>query len=162
MSATYEVRAMRWARGWELHILGVGVTQSRSLTDAEAMVRDYIALDRDVLPESFDVTIMPEVGDGIDQEVADARRQVAEAADAQRRAAERVRALARRLKAKGLSGRDMAIVLGVTPQRVSQLTGQPRHPRKAAITATKPPSAIHRGRDPLGVTVVLPGAQSGS
>jgi hypothetical protein len=143
MSAMYVVRAVRWARGWELHIVDVGVTQSRSLSDAEAMVRDYIALDRDVPPESFDVTITPEVGDGLDQEVADARRQVAEAADAQRRAAERVRALAHRLKAKGLSGRDMAVVLGVTPQRVSQLIGPPRRPQKAAIAATRPPSAIH-------------------
>jgi hypothetical protein len=79
MSTTYEVRATRWARGWDLRILDVGVTQSRSLRDGEAMARDYIALDRDVLPEAFEVTITPEVGDGIDQEVADARRQVAEA-----------------------------------------------------------------------------------
>jgi hypothetical protein len=145
MSTRYEVRAVRWARGWELHIRDVGVTQSRSLSDAEAMVRDYIALDLDLHPDSFDVTIMPEVGDGLDEEVADTRRQVAQAADAQRRAAERLRALAHRLKAKGLSGRDMAVVLGVTPQRVSQLTGQPRRPQKAAITAAKPPNASITG-----------------
>lgn len=38
----YEVHAKRWAHGWELHIDGVGVTQSRTLDDAEAMVRDYV------------------------------------------------------------------------------------------------------------------------
>jgi hypothetical protein len=40
--STYTVRAKRWKHGWELHIDGVGVTQSRNLDGAEKMVRDYI------------------------------------------------------------------------------------------------------------------------
>jgi hypothetical protein len=56
---TYTVRAKQWTRGWELHIDGLGVTQSRSLRDAEGMARDYIALDTDVPPESFVVDIVP-------------------------------------------------------------------------------------------------------
>jgi hypothetical protein len=40
--STYNVRAKRWKHGWELHIDGVGVTQSRILDGAEQMVRDYI------------------------------------------------------------------------------------------------------------------------
>ena len=121
MSTTYKVRARRWARGWELHIDGVGVTQSHSLADAEGMVRDYIALDLGVEPDSFDVTITPEVGDGLDQDVAEVRRKISEAEQAQAQAAERSRALVRRLAAMGLSGKDTAKVLGVSPQRVSQL-----------------------------------------
>ena len=39
---TYNVTAKRWKHGWELHIDGVGVTQSRTLDTAEQMVRDYI------------------------------------------------------------------------------------------------------------------------
>ena len=39
------VRATPWAHGWELDIIGVGVTQARNLREAEAMVRDYLALD---------------------------------------------------------------------------------------------------------------------
>ena len=62
----YRVCAKRWARGWELHIDDVGVTQSRSLRDAEGMARDYIALDIDISPESFAVEIVPEVGHGLD------------------------------------------------------------------------------------------------
>ena len=42
--STYTVRATRWAHGWELHIDGVGVTQSRNLDGAEQMVRDYIEM----------------------------------------------------------------------------------------------------------------------
>ncbi len=62
VSTVYNVRASRWAHGWELHTDGVGVTQSRSLTEAEDMVRDYIALDLGVGPRSFDVAITPEDG----------------------------------------------------------------------------------------------------
>ena len=57
--STYTVHAKRWKHGWELHIDGLGVTQSRSLRDAESMARDYIALDTDVRPDSFVVEIVP-------------------------------------------------------------------------------------------------------
>ena len=59
MNDTYQVRARRWAHGWEIHIDGVGVTQSRSLAGAEAMVRDYVALDLELDPQSFQVNITP-------------------------------------------------------------------------------------------------------
>jgi hypothetical protein len=85
------------------------------------MVRDYIALDLGLEPYSFEVVITPEVGDGIDQEVADVRRKIREAERAQAQAGEWSRALVRRLVAKGLSGKDTAKILGVSPQRVSQL-----------------------------------------
>ena len=118
---TYAVRAKRWAHGWELHIAGVGVTQSHSLADAEMMARDYIVIDLDVPADAFNVEITPEIGDGLDAVVHEAREEVRVAAEAQRRAAERSRDVARALRAKGLSGRDVAAVLGVSPQRVSQL-----------------------------------------
>lgn len=60
---TYTARAKRWEHGWELHIDGVGVTQSHSLLEAEMMVRDYIALDLEVPTDSFNVEIEPELGD---------------------------------------------------------------------------------------------------
>jgi DNA-directed RNA polymerase specialized sigma24 family protein len=118
---TYKVRAKRWARGWELHIDGLGVTQSRSLRDAEGMARDYIALDTEVPPESFVVEIIPEIGHGLDEKTRAARKAVAEASTAQRAAAAQAREAARELRGAGLSGRDIAKVLGVSPQRVSQL-----------------------------------------
>jgi hypothetical protein len=59
---TYVVRAKRWAHGWELHIDGVGVTQSHTLGGAEQMVRDYIETltDRDVSDAT--VVIEPDLG----------------------------------------------------------------------------------------------------
>jgi hypothetical protein len=52
---TYTVHAKRWARGWELHVDGVGVTQTHGLSAAEAMARSYIAMMREVDPDSFTV-----------------------------------------------------------------------------------------------------------
>ncbi len=115
---TYQVTARRWERGWELHIEGVGVTQCRRLTEAEEMVRDYLALDTGADPDSLDVVITPVV----DADVAETRRAVEAAMRAQRMAAARSRATARRLRSLGLSGREIAMVLGVSPQRVSQLS----------------------------------------
>jgi DNA-directed RNA polymerase specialized sigma subunit len=121
VTKTYEVVARRWRGGWELHITGVGVTQSRNLADAGAMVRDYISLDLDVPEDSFDVRITPEVGNGVDQKIKQTQEEIDAAARAQRRAAESSRALVGELRGLGLSGKDMAAVLGITPQRVSQL-----------------------------------------
>lgn len=139
MTATYRVRARRWKRGWELHIDRVGVTQSTSLADAESMVRDYIALDTNVAPDSFDVEITPEVGDGLDKAIFHVRREIAEAARSQSRAAERSRALVQQLAAKGLSGKDTAHVLGISPQRVSQLMkSTTSHSERAALAKHRP------------------------
>jgi len=118
---TYTVMAKRWDRGWELHIDGVGVTQSRTLNDAEAMVRDYIALDTGASADSFDVEIIPEISDALDRDARDARRAVADAESAQKAAAASSREVAHRLKGVGLTGREIAVVLRLSPQRVSQL-----------------------------------------
>ncbi|MEU9843160.1 hypothetical protein AB0C69_28505 [Actinomadura sp. NPDC048032] len=54
----FKVAARPWERGWELHIPDVGVTQSApNATDAEAMARDYIALERDLPLDAFQVVI---------------------------------------------------------------------------------------------------------
>jgi hypothetical protein len=118
---TYRVRAKRWEHGWELHIENVGVTQSRTLWDAEDMARDLIGRREDVPRDSFTVTITPEIGGGLDEESRAAREAVSAADRAQRQAAAQSRATARRLRQAGLSGRDIAKVLNVSPQRVSQL-----------------------------------------
>jgi adenosyl cobinamide kinase/adenosyl cobinamide phosphate guanylyltransferase len=118
---TYEVRARRWKHGWELHISGVGVTQSRSLAEAEATVRDYIETLTGVAASDAQVVVTPEVGDGLDEEARAAREAVAAADRDTRAAAARSRRVARDLKKAGLTGRDIAAILKVSAQRVSQL-----------------------------------------
>jgi DNA-directed RNA polymerase specialized sigma24 family protein len=119
--STYNVRAKRWKHGWELHIDGVGVTQSRNLDGAEEMVRDYIETltDHDTADDA--VIIRPEVGGGLDQAADAAREAITEAERALRAAAARSRHVAHQLKEEGLSGRDIAAILHVSAQRVSQL-----------------------------------------
>lgn len=119
--STYTVRAKRWKHGWELHIDGIGVTQSRNLAGAEQMVRDYVETltDRDTTDDA--VVIHPEVGGGLDEAAQAAREAIAEAEQALRAAAARSRQVARRLSQEGLSGRDIAAILHISAQRVSQL-----------------------------------------
>jgi hypothetical protein len=113
--------ARRWKRGWELHIDGVGVTQSRSLAEAETMVRDYVESLTGQDASGARVNVTAEVGDGLDEEARAAREAVAAADRATRAAAAHSRKVARDLKRAGLSGRDIASVLSLSPQRVSQL-----------------------------------------
>jgi DNA-directed RNA polymerase specialized sigma subunit len=115
------VRARRWKHGWELHIEGVGVTQSRNLGGAEQMVRDYIETLSDHDTAGDTVIIRPEAGGGLHEAARAAREAMAEAEQALRTAAARSRKIAQRLKQQGLSGRDIAAILNVSPQRVSQL-----------------------------------------
>lgn len=100
------------------------------------MVRDYISLDTDDDPNAFDVVIIPEVGDGLDERIQEVRQRIREAERAQTQAAERSRALVRQLVAKGLSGKDAASVLGISPQRISQLL-KPATSR--STSAARPP-----------------------
>ncbi|MGH2604764.1 MAG: hypothetical protein ACRDJ9_35900 [Dehalococcoidia bacterium] len=83
------------------------------------------------------IEISYEVGGGLDEDTRAARRAVKEAAEAQERAAEKSRAAARRLKARGLKGVEVAAVLGVSEQRVSQLLKPKASTKKTRGTRAK-------------------------
>lgn len=122
MSNTYKVDARRWEHGWELHVEGVGVTQSKSLHSAARIAREYISLVRGISDEStIEVEILPKIDNALGKEVIAARTAVHELAERQRQVAALSRAAAKDLAGSGLSGADIAVVLGVSPQRVSQL-----------------------------------------
>jgi hypothetical protein len=120
-TTTYTVTAKRWKHGWELHIDGIGVTQSKTLATAEQMVRDYIETLTDIDVSGSDVVITPELG-SLGKKVKDVRAQVEHAELAQREAAKAKRQLADDLRAAGLSVSDTAAILGVSRGRVSQLS----------------------------------------
>ena len=122
MSRTYAVDATRWEHGWELHVQGVGVTQSKSLHSASRIAREYISLVEGISDEStIDVEIRPQIDTALGDEVIAARKAVHELAERQREVAALSRAAAKDLALSGLSGADIAVVLDVSPQRVSQL-----------------------------------------
>jgi hypothetical protein len=118
---TYNVLAKRWKRGWELHIEGFGVTQVRVLSEAETMVRDYMESLTGEDSTAATVVITTVVGNGLDEEARAAREAITAADRATREAAARSRKVARELREAGLSGRDIAVILRVSAQRVSQL-----------------------------------------
>lgn len=124
---TYTVRAKRWQNGWELHIDGPdyeGVTQSYGLKSAERMARDYIALDLEVPEDSFDIVIIPEVGGFLGDLLKDAKTAIAAAQDALADAAEKSRKAVSSLKADGMTQVEIAQVLRISQQRVSQLLSE--------------------------------------
>jgi hypothetical protein len=131
MTKKHLVTARRWEHGWELHVDGVGVTQSASLADAERMARDYLATELGGEPEDYAVEIRHDLG-GAELEVEAAHRQMADARAAVDAAANDMRRLVRQLRGKGISVRDTAMILHVSPGRVSQLATGNKKTRKNA------------------------------
>lgn len=121
VAVTYQVLARRWPLGWELHIEGIGVTQSRTLATAEKAVRSFLAMDDIADADTAEVVITPELDGNLASEAEAAREATRRAERARDDAAAQTRKVAHDLKAAGMSGADVAVVLGVSPQRVSQL-----------------------------------------
>lgn len=122
MSA-YTARAVRWEHGWEIHVDGVGVTQCRTLADAERMARDLVATMLGGEGTDYTVTVRTDLG-GLEDEAAAVRARREQVAQETRETAAASRAVARKLRDAGLSVTDIAIVLGVSRGRVSQLLGE--------------------------------------
>jgi hypothetical protein len=118
---TYIVRAKRWRHGWELHIDGVGVTQSRTLAKADQMVRDYIETLTGIDVSDATVQIEPELG-GLEKRLVKLREQMAAAEESQRAARESYHAVAADLRKEGLSASDTATILGKSRGRISQIS----------------------------------------
>lgn len=94
-------------------------TQVKRLGQVADTVREASALLTDEPIEA--VIVRAVLPDNLQTIVDQVRREAAEAEAAQRRAAEDTRALVARLRSQGYSVRDVGTVLGVSPQRVSQL-----------------------------------------
>lgn len=120
--STYRATAAREGRLWTVDVEGVGVTQGRNLTEARAMAADLVAIMTGELESSIDVDLQVNLEQGIAQEIADTKAAIDDLAARQREVAAHSRHAARHLvEVVGLSGRDTATILGVSPQRVSQL-----------------------------------------
>ena len=101
---------------------GEVASQSRRLDQAEPAIREAIALVLYVNEDSFDVEIVPVLGQPAvsDEtlELLELRRELSELSERSRR--ETPKAVAE-LRAVGLTVRDVAQLLGMTPSRVSQI-----------------------------------------
>lgn len=125
--STYRVTAKRWERGWELHVPGVGVTQTRLLAHAEQQVRDLVETMTDT--DASDATVDVHVDlDGLEHAITQTRQHAAAAHAAQLAAAAETRDLVKALRVdKGLSLSDVATLLGVSRGRASQLSTPGAH-----------------------------------
>jgi DNA-directed RNA polymerase specialized sigma subunit len=126
---SYRVSATRDGDWWSLVAADVQerevASQSRRLDQAEAAIREAIALVLDVDQSEFEVDITPELSrvEVSDKtlEVLELRRALVELSDRARR---QTPAAIAELRRAGLTVRDVAQLLGVTPSRVSQIEKQ--------------------------------------
>ena len=123
----FQVTARRSGGWWALEITGGGLhypayTQARRLDQAQAMVRDLLALHFDLSPaEVGDVEIAPVLDAALAAEVTRTRHAREQAEKVRADATTQPRLTARHLKEQGLAQRDISILLGVSHQAVSQL-----------------------------------------
>ena len=131
---TYVVRAARSGRGWILTAPEVqgAVSYVRGLGGAQAHARGAIAFVLDVPEDSIEVRVEPDLAPDDLAEISRARAAVAEADRLQRDAAQQSRQVVAKLHREGLSGADIAALVDVSPQRVSQLLKS----AKQVVTAT--------------------------
>jgi predicted RNase H-like HicB family nuclease len=117
---TYTAVCVRSGDWWAIRVPELkGVhSQTKRLDQVEAMARDAIALFLEVEPGSFAVRVQPE----LPAEVSEALQARAEAKAADERADQATRTAAALLLKKGYSVRDAGRLLGLSPQRVSQIT----------------------------------------
>ena len=113
MKPTYTVRAQRRERWWILVTPEVpgALSQVRRLAQAEEYIREAIA---------FNVNVVPDLP-GLTEKTAQVRADIAALDAAQREVAAQSRDVVAQLKAQGLTQQDIAVVMGVSPQRVSQI-----------------------------------------
>jgi DNA-directed RNA polymerase specialized sigma subunit len=125
---TYTVEAVRDGKWWILRTVEApgAVSQVRKLSQAEEYIREAISYTTGEPDDTLTVQVVPQFPDRVAAEIAGAKSALADLDRRQRAAAVLSRAAARDLLAEGLTGAEVAKVLRVSPQRVSQLVRDSR------------------------------------
>jgi hypothetical protein len=124
----YKIEITREGRWWMVHIPEIdGLTQARRLTEAPTMAREYISLDRGIPLRDISVEVASvRIEDPAFRELLESANQIkhmrARAHELEREGAARAREYAHWLVSHGVPVRDIAALLEISPQRVSQLT----------------------------------------
>jgi hypothetical protein len=122
---SYRAEVERDGRFWRVRVPDIDrSTQARSLSEAEAMVRDLIAIMTDVPQNSFDVDMRIILPEDVQIELDQSQILREQAKQSQAEAARLARDAAHRLHTLGLSLRDIGRALGVTFQRAKQLVDE--------------------------------------
>lgn len=128
---------------WAVHVPEVdgAFTQAKRLEQVPAMVADAVSLLTGVPVANINVTVRPMLEDQLGLTLwADAGFVQAQARAMQDEAARLARQAVAVLREQGLSVRDVAALLKLSPQRVSQLDADSRHERPVGDSAKDGPS----------------------
>ncbi|MEE1931123.1 hypothetical protein V1J52_23565 [Streptomyces sp. TRM 70351] len=121
------ILARRSGDGWVLHMDGAEPSYVRRLDGA--VERGRVLMEAGGVPGAeHGAALRIDLGDELNRRVKASTQATADAHKAQVTAAAELRRTAAALDEHGLTGRDIAHVLGVSPQRVSQLLND-RHAR---------------------------------
>lgn len=127
MTTTYKIEVERDGKWWMIYVPDIdGLTQARRLSEVTEMARSLIAVSTDTKLDDVAVEIVtirmnsPHFGEllGLAEDIQDRRRKVSQLEQSVLRDS---REFAYHLHADGVPVRDIAELLGVSPQRVSQL-----------------------------------------
>jgi len=117
-----------YSDGWwsaEVEVPGRLVfTEAKRLDRLEEMARDAVATALNTGKRDIEVTVQVHVDDETDAAIDRARQASAQAAEMMREAGSLNRRVAQELKTRGLSARDSGRIMGLSPQRISQLLAQ--------------------------------------
>jgi hypothetical protein len=118
----YHGRAWREGEWWVIDVDGVGATQARTLDKIDHMARSLVADLTGVPYESVTVAVTIDLPPTIAGQVENLRRASEHAAELARETADLQARLVHSLATdEGLTGREIAAILKVTPGRVSQI-----------------------------------------
>lgn len=149
MKKTYVVEAIRSGKWWALEVpeLPGAFSQTRRLDQASQTAHDLIAFVTKAPSHSFDVRIMPTLPVQLEGAVNRAKKARAEAETAQVWASALTREAVRGLLDIGLSVRDAGALLGITFQRVAQLSAKadPKGDESRQIPLAAMPQHRERG-----------------
>jgi hypothetical protein len=122
----YTGRAWREGDWWVVDVDDVGTTQARTLDKVDHMARSLVA-DLTATPyESVSVAVTIDLPPAVAAQVADLRAKIDQAAAQAQEASDLQARLVHSLAAdEGLTGREIAAILKVTPGRVSQIARRP-------------------------------------
>jgi len=119
----YHVDAYQDGKWWSLQVREMpnAISQVKSLDQADEWIREAINIVSDEPEDSFDVEIIPVVGEELEAALAEAREFAAELDQFQPRMVRMYRSIMLDLSKLGTKGKDIAAILKVSSQRVSQL-----------------------------------------
>ena len=119
----YHVDAYQDGKWWSLQVREMpnAISQVKSLDLADEWIREAINIVSDEPEDSFDVEIIPVVGEELEAALAEAREFAAEHDQFQQRMVWMYRSVMLDLSKLRTKGKDFAAILKVSPQRVSQL-----------------------------------------